>query len=178
MEKRQPAILRIGKVLLDVVELYIPMAVFVMMFVLFIVNIFFRYVLNSPLTWPFELIVSGFVWLAILSATYVRRVGGHVKFTMTYERMSPLMQTVVRIIVNLIIGGLFITITPATLDWVDFMAFKPTASLRIPFSYVYLPTVPFLILVAAHCIYDVVMDIRHLVKHDFTKDEEEPEVRA
>lgn len=178
MEKRRPLIWRIGKVLLDIVELYIPMAAFVMLFVLFIVNIFYRYALNDPLTWPFELIVSGFVWLAILSATYVRRVGGHVKFTITYDRMSPLMQTWSRIVVNTTIAILFAVTIPATWEWVEFMAFKGTTNLRIPFMWVYYPTLPFLVLIIGHSVYDVVIDIRHLIKHKIDKDELPPEVRA
>jgi TRAP-type C4-dicarboxylate transport system permease small subunit len=178
MDRKPPIALRIGKVLLNIVELYVPMAAFVMLFLLFIVNIFFRYALNNPLTWPFELIVSGFVWLAILSATYVRRVGGHVKFTITYDRMSPLMQTLSRIVVNVIIAVLFAIAIPATWSWVNFMAFKGTTNLRIPFMWVYFPTVPFLVLIIGHSVYDVVVDIRHLVKHNVRKDEEPPEVRA
>jgi TRAP-type transport system small permease protein len=178
MERKRALVLRIGKVLLDIVELYVPMAAFVMLFVLFIVNIFYRYVLNDPLTWPFELIVSGFVWLALLSAIYVRRVAGHVKFTITYDRMSATMQTVVRIIVNTLIAVLFLIALPATWDWMSFMAFKGTTNLRIPFSWVYFPTIPFLVLIAGHCIYDVVVDVRHLIRHNVKKDEEPPEVRA
>ena len=178
MEKKRPLWFRIGKVVLDIVELYVPMAAFVMLFVLFIVNIFYRYALNDPLTWPFELIVSGFVWLALLSAIYVRRVDGHVKFTITYDKMSPVMQTVVRIVVNVITAVFFAIAVPATWDFVKFMAFKGTTNLRIPFSWVYLPTVPFLILIVGHSLYDVVVDIRHLIAHNVKKDEEPPEVRA
>jgi len=170
MRKKPLVAVRAGKVVLDIVELYIPMAAFVMLFALFIINIFYRYVLNDPLTWPFELIVSGFVWLAILSATYVRRVGGHVKFTITYDRMSPIMQTVVRILVNTITAVFFAIAVPATWSWVDFMAFKGTTNLHIPFSMVYLPTIPFLILVIGHSVWDVVVDIRYLIHRNVGKD--------
>jgi len=36
-------------ILRDIVELYIPAAAFVIMFVMFVVQIFFRYVLRNPL---------------------------------------------------------------------------------------------------------------------------------
>ena len=170
--------LRLGKFLLDLVELYIPMLAFVVLFMLFIVNIFFRYALNNPLTWPLEIIVTGFVWLAILSATYVRRVGGHVKFTLIYERLSAKMQTYNRILVNVIVVVLFAIAVPATWDWVQFMSFKGTTNFHIPFSIVYLPTVPFLVLIIAHSVYEIVVDIRHLAQHQLQKEEEPPEVRT
>lgn len=177
-DKPQPRLLRVGKFLLDVIELYIPMFAFIGLFLMFIVNIFFRYVLNNPLTWPPELIVTGFVWLALLSATYVRRKGTHVKFTIVYERLSAKKQTLNRILVNVIIVVFFVIAIPATIDWVSFMSFKGTTNFRIPFSVVYFPTIPFLLLIIGHSIYDVVVDIRHLIKHDFTHDEEPPEIRA
>lgn len=176
--KRRSPVVRVGKFLLDVAELYVPMAAFVVLFILFLVNIFYRYLLDDPLTWPFEVILVSFVWLALLSATYVRRIGSHVKFTLTYDAMSPRLQTVTRIIVNALIIGAFSIAVPATWDWVSFMAFKGTTNLRIPFSIVYLPTIPFLLLIIAHSIYDIIVDCLHLAHHDEKKDEESPEVRA
>lgn len=169
---------RVGKVLLDVLELYIPMVAFIGLFLLFIVNIVFRYAFNNPLTWPPELIVTGFVWMVMLSAAYVRRKGIHVKFTIIYERLSAKKQTYNRILVNVLTAAFFIIAVPATIDWVDFMSFKGTPVFRISFSLVYLPTVPFLILIAGHCIYDIVVDIKSLLKKQIEHDDVPPEMRA
>lgn len=151
--------------ILDIVELYIPMAAFTMLFLLFVVNVFYRYVLNNPLTWPYELITLAFVWTAIFSATYVRRIHGHVEFTLVYDSLSPDRQRISRILANFAVAIAFLVAIPASLDWVLFMDFKSTANLRIPFSIGYFPVIPFLVLVAAHSLYDLVIDTREVIRH-------------
>jgi len=137
-----------------------------MLFLLFVINVFYRYVLNNPLTWPYELITLGFVWTAILAATYVRRIHGHVEFTLVYDSLTPARQRVSRILANAAILITFIVAIPASLDWVLFMDFKSTANLKIPFSIGYFPVIPFLILIAAHSLYDIVLDFRAILRHE------------
>lgn len=163
-EKKSSSLVRVLAFLLDVVELYLPMATFVMLFVLFVVNVFFRYVLNAPLTWPYELITLGFVWTAIFGATYVRRIGAHVQFTLVYDAVSPDKQRIFRILANMAIVLAFAIALPATLDWVLFMGFKGTSNLKISFTIGFFPVVPFLILVIGHSVYDVFIDIRDAVR--------------
>lgn len=163
---RQSALGRVLLFLLDVVELYLPMAAFVMLFLLFVINVFYRYALNAPLTWPYELITLGFVWMAVFAATYVRRLGAHVEFTLVYDSLSPLKQRISRILANTAVLFTFVVAIPASLDWVLFMDFKATANLKIPFSIGYFPVVPFLILISGHCIYDLFIDIRGLIRGD------------
>lgn len=165
-------IMRVLAFLLDVVELYLPMASFVMLFVLFVINVFYRYVLNAPLTWPYELITLGFVWTAILAATYVRRVNGHVQFTLVYDAVPPKTQRLFRILANGAVAITFAIALPATLDWVLFMGFKGTANLDIPFSVGYFPVVPFLVLVIGHSVHDIYIDVRD-ASHPATKDQAE-----
>lgn len=160
---RRSVFRRIVTIVLDVVELYVPVAAFILLFLLFVVNVFFRYVLNAPLTWPYEVIALSFVWIAVLGATYVRRVGGHVKFTLVYDSLSPRGRRWSRIAANGAILATFAAAAPASLDWVLFMDFKGTPILRIPFSWGYIPVVVFLVLIAAHSLYDVVRDIRGLL---------------
>ena len=155
---------RTARFLLDLVELYIPMAAFSVMFLSFILTIFYRYVLNTPLTWPHEVQVLGFVWTAVLGATYARRRHVHVKFTLLYERSSPRMQTITRIAGNSLIGIIFLISLYPSFDYVQFMAFQRTTVLRVPFNIAYGPYVAFLVLIIAHCAYDVVTDIRQLLR--------------
>ena len=165
-ENKRGPVMRVLAFLLDLVELYLPMASFVMLFVLFVVNVFFRYVVNAPLTWPYELITLGFVWTAIFAATYVRRIHGHVQFTLAYDAVSPKKQRIFRILANSAIVIAFSIAFPATLDWVLFMGFKATANLKIPFSLGFFPVVPFLLLIIGHSLYDLVVDVRDALKKD------------
>lgn len=166
--KRKSPLLRVGGFLLDIVELYIPMAAFTMMFLLFLVSIFFRYFLNNPLGWPFEMTIIGFMYTAVLAATYVRRQGTHVKFTLVYERLSERGQLISRVLANTLVLVAFAWATPTTIEWIGFMNFKATTFLGLSFSVVYFPIVPFLILIAAHSLYDIVVDLRRLLHPEQT----------
>lgn len=153
-----------ARFLFDLVELYIPMAAFSLMFVLFIVSVFYRYFLNNPLTWPFELTVLCFIWTAVLAATYARRTHSHVKFTLFYDRQSPRRQALTRITGNMLIAVVFLISLYPSFDYVQFMAFQKTTVLRIPFNIAYSPYVVFLVLIIAHSLYDVVVDLRKLLR--------------
>lgn len=59
---------RTGSLLRDLVELYIPAASFVIMFLVFILQIFFRYIVRQPLQWAYEVTVSCSLWLVILGS--------------------------------------------------------------------------------------------------------------
>ena len=148
--------------LLDLVELYIPVVTFSVMFLAFLLTIFYRYVLRSPLTWPHEAQVLGFLWTAVLGATYARRKGVHVKFTLIYERSSPRMQIWTRIVGNGMIALIFLISLYPSYDYIMFMSFMRTTVLRIPFNIAYFPYVAFLVLIIAHSVYDVVRDIQLL----------------
>lgn len=148
--------------LLDLVELYIPIIAFTVMFLAFILSIFYRYVLRSPLTWPHETQVLGFLWTAVLGATYARRKGVHVKFTLIYEHSSPRTQAITRIVGNGLIALIFLISLYPSYDYVMFMSFQRTTVLRIPFSIAYFPYVVFLVLIVAHSVHDVIKDILQL----------------
>lgn len=140
------------------------MATFSILFVLFVINVFYRYALNAPLTWPYELITLSFLWTAVMAATYVRRIHGHVQFTLIYDALSPSKQRISRILANLAVLFAFAVALPATIDWVLFMGFKKTANLKIPFSIGFSPVIPFLILIVGHSIYDIFVDIREIIQ--------------
>ena len=59
---------RIGQFFLDLFEVYISSAAFIVLFVVFVLQVFFRYVLEQPLSWSEELARYAFVWLSFLGA--------------------------------------------------------------------------------------------------------------
>ncbi len=160
---KRPPVYRVFTFLLDLVELYVPMVMFTVLFLLFVINVFFRYVLNDPLTWPYELVTVAFVWTAVMAATYVRRIHGHVSFTLFYDGLSPRGQAWSRIAANAFVLVAFAIAIPATVSWVVFMGFKGTSNLKISFTFVYFPIIPFLLLIIGHSLVDVVRDVRALM---------------
>jgi TRAP-type C4-dicarboxylate transport system permease small subunit len=155
---------KIGVFLLDLFEIYIPSVAFSIMFVVFVLQIFFRYFLNRPLTWPYEVTIFAFIWTAILGACFARRHGVHVVFGLIYDKVSPKMQVIFRIIANGLIFAAFLIALKPSYEQVMFMAFKKSTVLKLPFHIAYSPYVVFVILILGHTLYDLIIDVRKFVK--------------
>jgi TRAP-type C4-dicarboxylate transport system permease small subunit len=138
------------------------MATFGCLFIAFIVQIFFRYVLQNPLMWPEELSTLAFIWTTLLAAGYIRRINGHVGFTLVYERLSNRNKTITRIISNALIFFAFLLPVYPTFNYIKAMHIEKSSVLRIPFSIGYGPVLVFFILILCHSLYDIYVDLRSL----------------
>ena len=156
-----------GSFLLDLFEIYIPSVAFSIMFVVFVLQIFFRYFLNHPLTWPYEVTIFAFIWTAILGACYARREGVHVVFGLVYDKVSPKNQVIFRLIANGLIFVAFLVALRPSYEQVMFMAFKKSTVLKIPFHIAYFPYVVFVVLILGHTLYDLVIDVKKLGKREY-----------
>ena len=154
---------KIGKFLLDLFEIYIPSVAFTIMFLVFLLQIFFRYFLNNPLTWPYEVTIFGFIWTAILGACFARRHAVHVEFTLVYDAMSPRIQLFFRLIANSLILSAFLLALKPSYEQVQFLAFNKSTVLKIPFNLAFAPYVVFVVLIIGHTLHDLVKDVKKLV---------------
>ena len=64
------ALKKAGRFLRNCVELYIPVAAFLIMFVVFVAEIAARYLFNKPLAWAYEVTVMCYLWLVIFGACF------------------------------------------------------------------------------------------------------------
>ncbi len=158
---------KIGKFILDLFEIYIPSIAFSVMFVVFILQIFFRYFLNNPLTWPYEVTIFGFIWTAILGACYARRLGIHVVFGIIYDMLNSFWQLIFRLSANTLVFASFIIAFYPTYQYISFMSFQKSTVLRIPFSVAFAPYMVFTILILGHTTYDLVIDLKKLFKREY-----------
>lgn len=161
---------RSGLILLDVLEIYIPTLAFVVMFAVFLLQVFYRYFLNSPLTWPPEVISMTFIWTTVLGACYAQRKHDHVAFDLLYEHASPKIQVAIRLIGNGLIALAFLIALKPSYDYVQFMAFKESTVLKIPFSVMFFPFIIFLVLIIGRMLGAIVLDIKRIINKDIQKD--------
>lgn len=153
------------RLLRDSVEIYLPVLSFAVMFMAFILQIFYRYVMNAPSTWAFEITRVAFVWSVLFAGIYTMRQREHLAFTLVYDRFPKRLQPYVRIASNGIVCiGFCIAFLPA-LHYVSFMGVMSTTILNIPMSVVYAPFLVFLIMVIAYTAIDIVQDVRILLGH-------------
>ena len=94
---------RVKKILLDIVEIYVPSVFFIILFLSFIIGIFFRYILKNPQSWTFEVSTIAFVCFVFLSMSLPNRSGEHVVFDLFYNRMTEKRKRLSRILSELIV---------------------------------------------------------------------------
>ena len=129
------------------VEVYIPMALFFLMFCIFIIGIIFRYVIRSPLIWSNEAVSICFLEMVLLASCYVQRLDGHVKFSMVIDMLPPKAQGVVGVIGNAILLVAFIYVFWPSATYIHFLnGVSATPVLKAGLHIVYFPFVIFLAL--------------------------------
>ncbi len=165
------AILRkTGAIALDTLEIYVPTLAFTVMFLVFIIQVFFRYFLNNPLTWPPEVISMTFIWTTVLGACYAQRTGEHVAFSLLYDRAPAKVQLAMRLMGNGLIAVIFLMALKPAYDYVTFMSFRSSIVLKIPFSVMYFPFVIFMVLIIGRMSYAIFLDIKRIINNDVQKD--------
>ncbi len=112
-------------------------ALIAIMFVSFLLQISFRYVLNSPLGWTDEVTVLCWVWLVLWGAAFILSDKDEIRFDIVYGLVSPRTQRVFTVISSLALVVLFVISLPASWNYVLFMKREKSAYLGMRFDYLY-----------------------------------------
>jgi len=116
-------------------------ALFSALFVVFMVQIAARFGFNRPLPWTDEAAVVLYVWVILWAAAFIVPEREHVMFDLVWNASGPRARQAMRILGNLMVGGLAAWAIPACWDYVQFMAREGTPVLGLPFMWVFLPFV-------------------------------------
>ena len=114
---------------------------FLTLFVVFVVQVTARFGFNKPLAWTDELAVILYVWIILWAAAFVVPEREHVVFDLLWNSASQRTRQAMRIVGNLLVGGLALCAIPACWDYVYFMKREGTPVLGLPFMWVFLPFV-------------------------------------
>lgn len=144
----------------DLIELYIPALSFVLMFVTFIWQIFCRYVLRAPAPWAYEVTVACYLWMVILGACYAQRERSHVTFTLVYDKLQPRGKALVSFLGNLLIFIAFTYAFVPSAQFILFMKMQKTSVLKIGLDIIYLPYIPFMVIIMLYALQDLYRDFR------------------
>jgi len=107
------------------------------MFVSFLLQIAFRYVLNRPLGWTEEVTVLCWVWVVLWGASFVVADADEVRFDIVYNAVPHPVRRVFTVVASVVLIVLFALSLPATWRYVVFMHREHSAYLRIPFDVLY-----------------------------------------
>ncbi len=107
------------------------------MFVAFIVQIVFRYLLNFPVGWTSELSVITWLWLVLWGAAFVVKESEEIRFDLIHGAVGRRARRAFGIITGVSIVILYAASLPATVSYVSFMKVEKTSYLKIRFDYLF-----------------------------------------
>lgn len=107
------------------------------MFVVFILQIAFRYLLNLPIGWTHEISVILWIWIVLFGSAFVVSDNEEIRFDIIYSKSPWKTRRVFMIITAVFTAGIFLVALPATWDYILFMRVQRTAYLKIPFDFIY-----------------------------------------
>lgn len=107
------------------------------MFLAFIAQIVFRYLLNLPIGWTLELTVVMWLWLVLWGAALVLREDEEIRFDLLFGSVGPRTRGVMAAVTALALLGLYLFSLPAVVDYVTFMKVQKTAYMKIRFDYLF-----------------------------------------
>lgn len=151
-----------ARLFMDFFEIYLPSAVFLSMFVVFLINLIWRYVFRNPQNWTMEFSINSFVIIGLLGACVAHRMEDHVVFDLLYASVGQKGKTVLRILSNLLIA-LFISLAlPGTIKYL-WQHPAITAIMKIPQNIIFSSFAILLIFSAVRSAYRLVQDVKSLL---------------
>ncbi|MEW6227747.1 MAG: TRAP transporter small permease [Bacillota bacterium] len=133
-------------------------------FVILIVQVFFRYVLDHPITWADELASYTFIWMVFIGAAYAQQADAHVKMDIVLNALPKRFKDVTRIAMDLLILAFLVAVIPAGFNLAGLMKPIRTPGLRISWAVVLVSAPVGFILAGLHIGGDVVKGVSALVR--------------
>ena len=107
------------------------------MFLAFLLQIAFRYVLGLPIGWTHEISVILWIWLVLWGASFVITEREEIRFDIIYGAVGPGPRRVMMLITAVALIALYSLSFPAVLDYVTFMKVEKTSYLKIRFDWLF-----------------------------------------
>jgi TRAP-type C4-dicarboxylate transport system permease small subunit len=130
----------------------VAVALLSVMFATFIIQIFFRYVLNRPIGWSEEVIITTWLWTVLWGAAFVLGEAEEIRFDIIYSNIPESVRRVFTVITGVALIVLYGISLPAAYSYVSFMKVERSAYLHIPINWLYSVYVIFaLACIARYC---------------------------
>jgi TRAP-type C4-dicarboxylate transport system permease small subunit len=115
----------------------IAVALLSIMFASFIIQIFFRYILNSPVQWTEEVIVTTWLWTVLWGAAFILSEAEEIRFDIIYSNISEGLKRLFTVITGIALIFLYGISLPASFSYVKFMKVERSAYLHVPIDLLY-----------------------------------------
>ena len=142
---------KISRYVCDLFEIYLPIAIYICLFLTFVYQIFCRYILKQPVSWSYEMGLITFVWTTMLGSLYAWRDDEHIVFSLVYDAQNEKTKRIFDIIGSVAVFILLGIIIRPTFQYIMKQR-RFSSVMKISYKVMYFP---FLIMVVGTCIHQV-----------------------
>jgi len=118
----------------DTLETLLGATAFVSMFLAIVLQVFYRYILGSPLVWPFEFSVYCYIYVIYIGSVMAARRQSHVSFDMLYLRLPGRLRLALGIFTNVFVALMFLATLPSSIGYIRMVGAVPSSSLDVPWG--------------------------------------------
>ncbi|MBN9888760.1 TRAP transporter small permease [Salipiger abyssi] len=115
----------------------VPAILLAAMFACFIIQVFMRYVMDSPVGWTVEVCVIAWLWILLWGQSVSAREEDEIRFDILYSSVRPETRRKFRIVFSVLLVAIYAISLPALWDYVTFMKIQKTTYLDIRFNWLY-----------------------------------------
>jgi C4-dicarboxylate transporter DctQ subunit len=112
-------------------------AMLAVMFFTFLLQIFFRYIMNWPTGWTNELSAILWIWIVLFGAAFVLKEQEEMRFDLIYASVGARTRGIMFLVFAAALIFLYGISLPAVVDYVAFMRVERTAYLKLRFDWVF-----------------------------------------
>jgi C4-dicarboxylate transporter, DctQ subunit len=137
------------------------------MFLAFILQIAFRYLVNFPTGWTHELSVILWVWLVLWGAAFVISEREEIRFDIIYGAVGPRGRRAMCVITAVALIVIYLMSLPAAVDYVTFMKVQKTAYLKVRFDLLFSIYIVFVVAVIVRYLWLAWRALRGVAPEEF-----------
>jgi C4-dicarboxylate transporter, DctQ subunit len=126
-------------------------------FIVFLIQIFARYVLNAPALWTLEACLTLWLWLVFWGGAFILTERDHVRFDVLYVAVRKRAQRVLAFVSAVAIAAGFLAALPATWSYVSFYEIKRSSVLGIRLDVVFSVYLIFAVMMIVRCVWRAVL---------------------
>jgi C4-dicarboxylate transporter, DctQ subunit len=131
----------------------VGVAMMAVMFIAFLVQIGFRYLLNFPIGWTSELTIIMWLWLVLFGAAFIVREREEIRFDLIYSNVGRKTRNVMAAAGAIALIAIYAFSFPAVADYVLFMKVQSTAYMKIRFDWLFSIYVIFVVAIVARYVW-------------------------
>ena len=150
--------MKVLETIFDVIEQGLGVCFVLLMFISVLLQIFYRYLLQSPLTWTEEVARYSFIWTVLLGAAFAVRRKEHVAMNLLFDRFPKSVQRYVAVVINGIILISLMYLLPVSWSFFSFMKSVSAPTLNISWGFLFFAAPLSITLMTIHTFIRLVKD--------------------